>query len=102
MDFTNFIADMGLKPGKGYTIERNDSDGDYEPSNCRWATRTEQSRNRAMCYTADDDRKIRDGVANGLNFKQVAALVGKSYSGVTMRAYRLGLRSGQPCRRISP
>jgi hypothetical protein len=42
--FANFLADMGDKP-KGLSLERNDVDGDYKPSNCRWATQKEQMRN---------------------------------------------------------
>jgi hypothetical protein len=43
--FENFLADMGEAP-PGLTLERNDNDGNYEPGNCRWATRAEQNTNK--------------------------------------------------------
>lgn len=43
---SNFIADMGPKPTPKHEIDRINNDGNYEPGNCRWVTRTENDRNR--------------------------------------------------------
>lgn len=43
--FDNFLNDMGDRPAK-LTLERINVNGNYEPTNCKWATRLEQTRNR--------------------------------------------------------
>lgn len=52
--FASFLEDMGEKR-QGLTLDRTNNDGDYEPSNCRWATRSNQQINRRMSSNNTSD-----------------------------------------------
>ena len=51
MDISNFIEDMYPTYKDGLAVDRVDVNGNYEPSNCRWSTRTTQNRNTRKIYS---------------------------------------------------
>ena len=52
-DFAAFLSDMGPRTSPAHQIERRDNNGDYEPSNCCWATRVEQAANTRQAILLD-------------------------------------------------
>ena len=64
--FKNFVSDMGNRPN-GFTLERINNNGNYTPSNCKWVSRKEQSRNMRNNviykgeYSIDASLRLTDG-----------------------------------------
>jgi len=67
--FARFLADMGECP-PNHEIDRIDSEGDYEPGNCRWSTRSDQQHNR------------RGKIGSSSRFKGVSARRGGWYASI--------------------
>lgn len=81
--FEYFLAHMGSRPSKKHSVERSDSNGNYEPSNCRWATDKEQARNK------------RNNVYAVINGEKKLLVEWAEISGVPITAIRSRLLNGK-------
>jgi hypothetical protein len=84
--FENFLEDMGPKPRYGLTLERSNNDGNYEPDNCCWATRSEQNRNRSnVKLTKNKAHQIKNLYETGIwTQDQLAYFFGTKQDSISM------------------
>lgn len=79
--FENFVADMGIRPSPKHSIDRIDTNGDYCPENCRWATPKEQCNNKRVNICIKAGKQT-------FTVKQICDILGLNYNSIIHKVKR--------------
>lgn len=83
--FAFFAADVGIHPGKGWTLDRKNNNGNYTPKNIRWSTIDVQRRNtNRHHFSLKRASLIRSACKSGAPQRDIAKHFGVSQSSVSM------------------
>lgn len=82
-DFLAFVTDMGPKPSNEHSLDRIDNAGPYSKENCRWATRSQQNRNRSSVFFVEYQ-------GQKMPLIDVCEIIGAPYNRVLSRMKRCG------------
>lgn len=89
--FAEFVNDVGLRPGRAYSLDRIDSAKGYEPGNVRWVTKTEnyaRPGHARNCCRNEVEAIGPDGVKRKISLFEWAELLGISYRSLCRRIQR--------------
>ena len=78
--FEDFLADIGVAPSNEHSLDRIDVNGDYNKTNCRWATAKEQAQNRRNSLTFDGQPLKTYCEKNGINYHTIITRTQRGYT----------------------
>jgi len=84
--FINFLNDVGRRPSSEYSIDRIDSNKDYEPNNVRWANKLSQARNRNGWKNKQNEGNFR-GISWRKDNNKWYARIGVGYKNINLGAF---------------
>jgi len=117
--FDDFCDDIGPRPSKEFSLDRIDTNGNYEPLNCKWSTRIEQANNKRLSRRISFDgqmltvreiarkiglplRTVRSRVDDGMDEQKIASLklhIRSTWEHGTLYGYVQKKCRCEPCRK---